>query len=90
MEVQLLNILMLINSNILMPRLVVLDGLCVLHGGIYLTLASITSRYIARAPLSNSSESMHIIVFKVAGLVTYLCMMSALMGKSWLVAMHIN
>ena len=55
-----------------------------------LTLASIVSGYTSQASLSNSSESMHIIVFNVAEPTTYLCMMSALIGKSGLVTMCIN
>lgn len=92
MEFQLLNILMMINSNILMPRLVVLHGVRVLQGDIFLEPDSClhSSGYIARAPLSNFFVSMWIIVFNAAGPATYLCIMFALMGKSGLVAMRIN
>ena len=54
------------------------------------TLASIASGYTAQAPLSNSSDSMRIIVFSAAETTTYLCMMSALIGKFGLVEMRIN
>jgi len=53
MEVQLLNILVLINSNILMPRLVVHDGVCMLQGDIFLEPNSYV--HIIQIPYSGSS-----------------------------------
>lgn len=55
-----------------------------------MTLASIAFGYTVRAPLSNSFVRMRIIVINEVGPTTYLCVMSALMGKSGLVAMRIN
>jgi len=92
MEVQILNILILIYNNILMLISVVLDGVFVLHSDICLKPNSClhSIQVHAQAPLSNSSKSMCIIVFNVAGPATYLCMMSTLMGKFGLGEMCIN
>lgn len=77
----------MVNNSELMVRSVVCDGVCVLQGDI---LASIAIGYTARAPLSNSFDSMRIMVFSAVGPTTYLCMVSALIDKFGLVAMRIS
>ena len=54
------------------------------------TLAYVASGYTNLAPLSNSSDNMHIIILSAVGLATYWCIVFALIAKSTLLAMRIN
>ena len=91
-EDQPFDILMVVNNNELMPSSIFCNGVCVLYGDISLEKNSFlhSIQVHARAPFSNSSDSMYIIVLSATRTKTCLCMVSAMITKSVLVAMRIN
>lgn len=91
-EDQLDNILLVIFTEKLMPRLVVHNGVCVLFDDVFLETKSCLQRFRVYwfVPLSNLTCNMYNLVLSMAGLVTYLCMFFVLIWKFLLVAMCIN
>ena len=89
---QLFDILVMVEGGELMLSLVIRDGFLALNDDIFLkrTLTFIASRCTNMAPLSNSFDSMHMVILGATRLTICWCIMSTLLSKHVLVVVNIN